>query len=77
MEGHNLSKEKQNEVIKPGDRLYRNDDYFNNQNGHYQSRGYIKTFNCGCGPIGCGCFTLIFLLFLISSLVSYILNWIF
>ena len=72
-----MSKNEQNEVIEPGDQRYRNEDYFNKQANHYQSRGYAKTFNCGCGPIGCGCFTIIFLLLLISSLVSYLLNWLF
>lgn len=68
------------EVIDPNDRRYKDEDYFKNPkqpdySDSNQTFHYSKNIGCGCGPIGClsGCITLI----LLSSLITFLLNFLF
>ncbi|MDW4066798.1 hypothetical protein QI274_02575 [Staphylococcus saprophyticus] len=68
------------EVIDPNDRRYKDEDYFKNpKQSDYsysnQTFHYSKNIGCGCGPFGClsGCITLI----LLSSLITFLLNFLF
>lgn len=68
------------EVIDPNDRRYKDEDYFKNPkqpdySDSNQTFHYSKNIGCGCGPFGClsGCITLI----LLSSLITFLLNFLF
>ncbi|UUY77633.1 hypothetical protein NUT40_07550 [Staphylococcus saprophyticus] len=68
------------EVIDPNDRRYKDEDYFKNpkQPDHSHSNQtfhYSKNIGCGCESFGClsGCITLI----LLSSLITFLLNFLF
>ncbi|MBU8680010.1 hypothetical protein QI037_04530 [Staphylococcus saprophyticus] len=68
------------EVIDPNDRRYKDEDYFKNPkqpdySHSNQAFHYSKNIGCGCGPFGClsGCITLI----LLSSLITFLLNFLF
>ncbi|NWK84661.1 hypothetical protein HYE69_07545 [Staphylococcus sp. GSSP0090] len=68
------------EVIDPNDQRYKDENYFKNNKqpddfNSNQTFHYSKNIGCGCGPLGClsGCITLI----LLSSLITFLLNFIF
>ncbi|MBO0383036.1 hypothetical protein [Staphylococcus saprophyticus] len=68
------------EVIDSNDRRYKDEDYFKNPkqpdySHSNQTFHYSKNIGCGCGPFGClsGCITLI----LLSSLITFLLNFLF
>lgn len=68
------------EVIDPNDRRYKDEDYFKNPkqpdySHSNQTFHYSKNIGCGCGAFGClsGCITLI----LLSSLITFLLNFLF
>ncbi|OEK66751.1 hypothetical protein AST00_04945 [Staphylococcus equorum] len=77
-----MSQKDQPEVIDPDDQRYKDPDHFNKHSQkpyagthQHQSYNYTKNVGCGCGPFGClsGCITLI----LLSSLLTFLLNFLF
>ena len=67
-----MSLQQKQEVLDPDDQRYKDNKYFKNQNISTSPKGQIKVFNCGCGPIGCGCISILLLFLGIFSAISYL-----
>ncbi|HLR20110.1 MAG TPA: hypothetical protein VK115_09475 [Staphylococcus sp.] len=79
-----MARKDQPEVIDPDDQRYKKPEHFNkprqssykdSYNNTPHSFIYTKNIGCGCGPMGClsGCITLI----LLSSFITFLLNFLF
>ncbi|MEX3467922.1 hypothetical protein [Staphylococcus capitis] len=80
---NNKDPKKKVEVIDPSDLRYKDDDYFKsnpNTNGYHQFEDeemIRKTYSYGCTHTGCGCTIGCFSIMFISFLLSLLVYWLF
>lgn len=64
-------------VIEPGDKNYKDKEHFSNQSPNYNTKGFSRTFNCGCLPLSFGCLGLIIVIIALFHFLSYLISLVF